>query len=137
MFSEEHRRCDVRNASKAKHFLESLHLHQKVSRGQKQFLASFLFGVTSRGTLFGTSQSFTLNVGINDGLNDGLTNAATRVDTQLLKLLRQNPTITIAQAARELGLSTRQAERIVSRLKSEGKLVRVGAKRNGRWEITQ
>ena len=54
---------------------------------------------------------------------------------QLLLLVGENPSITVKQMASELVISTRQAERIVSSLKQEGKLVRIGANRNGRWEV--
>ena len=75
------------------------------------------------------------DVGINDGINVGITNAAEAMREQLLLLVGENPSITVKQMASELVISTRQAERIVSSLKQEGKLVRIGANRNGRWEV--
>lgn len=75
------------------------------------------------------------DVGINDGINVGITNAAEAMREQLLLLVSENPSITVKQMAAELGISTRQAERIVLSLKQEGKLVRIGANRNGRWEV--
>ena len=75
------------------------------------------------------------DVGINDGINVGITNAAEAMREQLLLLVSENPNITVKQMAAELGISTRQAERIVSSLKQKGKLVRIGANRNGRWEV--
>ncbi|ACU94041.1 uncharacterized conserved protein [Cryptobacterium curtum DSM 15641] len=75
------------------------------------------------------------DVGINDGINVGITNAAEAMREQLLLLVSGNPSITVKQMAAELGISTRQTERIVSSLKQEGKLVRIGANRNGRWEV--
>lgn len=75
------------------------------------------------------------NVGINDGINVGITNEAEAMREQLLSLVHDNPSMTVKQMASELDISTRQAERIVSSLKQEGKLVRIGANRNGRWEV--
>lgn len=75
------------------------------------------------------------DVGINDGINVGITNEAEAMRERLLSLVRDNPNMTVKQMASELGISTRQAERIVSSLKQEGKLVRIGANRNGRWEV--
>ena len=76
--------------------------------------------------------------GINDGINDGITDnnssKSEEMREQLLSLVRTSPTITIAQMADELGVGKRQAERLVASLKAEGRLVRLGAKRNGRWE---
>lgn len=73
--------------------------------------------------------------GINDGINDGIKNEAEATRKQLLSLVHKNPSMTVKQMASELGISIRQAERIVSGLKQDGKLVRIGAKRNGRWEV--
>ena len=75
------------------------------------------------------------DVGINVGINVGITNESVAMREQLLLLVSGNPSITVKQMAPELGISTRQAERIVSSLKQEGKLVRIGANRNGRWEV--
>lgn len=75
------------------------------------------------------------NVGINDGINVGITNEAVRNQERLLGLVRENPTITMAQMADELKISKRQIERLVADLKERGKLARIGARRNGRWEV--
>lgn len=75
------------------------------------------------------------DVGINVGENVGITNEMVRNKERLLDLVRKNPTITMAQMADELEMSRRQVERWVADLKGQGKLVRVGARRNGRWEV--
>ncbi|MBY4798227.1 Fic family protein [Collinsella sp. AGMB00827] len=74
-------------------------------------------------------------VGISDGINVGIKNDAAAMHERLLLLVHENPSITVKQMASELGISTRQAERIVSSLKRDGKLIRIGANRNGRWEV--
>ncbi len=80
-----------------------------------------------------------INVGINDGMNGrgnfAAANEATQTRERLLVLVGENPTMTIAQMASALGLGKRQAERLVSALENEGRLVRMGARRNGRWEV--
>lgn len=58
-----------------------------------------------------------------------------QVQEKTLALMRANPTITAAQLAERLSLSKRQAERLVATLKAEGRLVRIGANRNGHWEV--
>ena len=73
--------------------------------------------------------------GINDGINDGIKNEVENMRERLLLLVRKNPSMTVKQMASELGVSIRQAERIVSSLKQDKKLVRIGANRNGRWEV--
>lgn len=75
-----------------------------------------------------------LNVGINGGLNVGIKNETAEQQEHVLSLVRENPSITVAQMAEVLGVSKRQMERIVANLKVEGRLIRTGSKRNGRWE---
>lgn len=75
-----------------------------------------------------------INSGMNDGINDGI-HGAPRTVERLLELVRHNPAITIAQMAQDLGIGKRHAERLVADLKAEGRLVRVGARRNGHWEV--
>ena len=75
------------------------------------------------------------DVGINVGINDGTANAAIQAQGKLLTLMEANPTITAAQLAERLSLSKRQVERLIASLKAEGRLVRIGANRNGRWEV--
>lgn len=76
-----------------------------------------------------------INGGINVGINDGTANAASQVQEKLLALVKANPTITAAQLSERLLLSKRQVERLIAALKAEGRLVRIGANRNGRWEV--
>lgn len=75
------------------------------------------------------------NVGMNVGMNVGLINEAVRNKERLLDLIGKNPTITMVQMADELKMSKRQIERLVAELKEQGKLARIGARRNGRWEV--
>jgi predicted HTH transcriptional regulator len=50
-------------------------------------------------------------------------------------LLRQDPNLTAKTIAATLGLTDRQVERILSKLKKESKIVRHGASKNGYWEV--
>ena len=102
-------------------------------QGNSTRFIEFMLGMISQ-TLDGVLASGN-DVGINDGINVGITNEAEAMRERLLLLVSENPSITVKQMAAELGISTRQAERIVSSLKQEGKLVRIGANRNGRWEV--
>lgn len=64
-------------------------------------------------------------------------NEAMERHEHLISLVRENPTMTMRQMADVLGISRRQVERIVSRLKGEGRLTRKGGRRNGHWEAQQ
>lgn len=53
---------------------------------------------------------------------------------RVLMYLKDNPQSSLENAADNLGLSLGGIKKIISRLKNEGILVRVGAKKNGIWE---
>ena len=76
-------------------------------------------------------QNGLVNVGINVGINVG-TN-----EEKILALLRLDNRLTAKTLAPTLGLTDRQVERILSKLKTDSKLVRHGANKNGYWEIVE
>ena len=75
------------------------------------------------------SQNRQPDVGVNVGTNVG-TNAE-----KVLALLRQDSKLTAKTLASTLGLTDRQVERILSKLKADGKIIRHGASKNGYWEV--
>ena len=58
-------------------------------------------------------------------------------EKRLLELLQDNPKLSAAKAAEQIGLSSRQVERIIKGLKDSGKLVRHGSDRGGYWEVVR
>ena len=54
---------------------------------------------------------------------------------KILDLLKQYPDITRERLAREVGLSVRGVERNLAQLKSAGKIIRVGGRKGGHWEL--
>lgn len=56
-------------------------------------------------------------------------------DEQILALLRQDAHLTAKSLSEILNISKRQTERILARLKKEGRIERVGASKNGRWVV--
>lgn len=79
------------------------------------------------------SQNRAHDVGINDGGNVGI-NVGTNED-KVLALLKQDRKLTAKTLASTLGLTDRQVERILSKLKTNRKIVRHGASKNGYWEV--
>lgn len=65
------------------------------------------------------------HVGINVGTNE----------EKILALLRQDSRLTAKMLASTIGLTDRQVERILAKLKAAGKIVRHGASKNGYWEV--
>ena len=53
----------------------------------------------------------------------------------ILKLLQQDSELSAAKIEEKIGLSSRQIERMIKRLKEEGKIVRHGSDRGGYWEV--
>lgn len=61
-------------------------------------------------------------------------NVVTNED-KVISLLRQDNSLSANMLAKSLGITQRQAQRILSKLKGEGKLLRHGANKNGYWEV--
>ena len=76
-------------------------------------------------------QSDIANVGVNVGANVG-TN-----EEKFLLLLKQDGTLTAKVLAGTLGITQRQVERMIARIKKEGVLVSHGASKNGFWEVVE
>lgn len=55
--------------------------------------------------------------------------------SDVLEYLSRNPSATVVQLAAEIGCSKRSAERAISDLRAQGKLVREGSARSGRWVV--
>ena len=60
-----------------------------------------------------------------------------KTQDRIIVILEENPTISIAEVARRLGISSRVAERHVKNLKITGLLERTGSARGGYWKITE
>ena len=56
---------------------------------------------------------------------------------KLLLLLKQDGTLTAKILAGTLGITQRQVERMIAKLKREGSLIRHGANKNGFWEVVK
>lgn len=56
---------------------------------------------------------------------------------KILELIAQYPDITRERLAKEVGLSVRGVEKNLAQLKAEGKIVRVGGRKGGHWEVVK
>ena len=68
-----------------------------------------------------------VNVSVNVHLND--------TEKYILKLISDNPRITYNEIAKEIYMNRKTAQRNIEKLKASGLLKRVGADKNGYWEI--
>lgn len=76
---------------------------------------------------------------INSGTNV-VTNVAINVVTneeKALTLLRQNGNMSAQMLSVAIGITQRQAQRILAKLKDEGRIIRHGANKNGYWEVIE
>ncbi len=69
-----------------------------------------------------------VNVMANDRVN-------VMVNDRVIEIIRMNPAINVVEIANALQKSERQTRRIISELKKNGILKRVGADKNGHWEV--
>ncbi|MDD4515171.1 DeoR family transcriptional regulator [Massilibacteroides sp.] len=57
-------------------------------------------------------------------------------ERQIIRLIKENDYITILQLATALAVHERTIRRDISNLKNQGVLTRIGADKNGIWEVT-
>lgn len=84
---------------------------------------------THNTTIVATNAS--TNVAINVGINV-VTN-----EEKIIALLRQDGNMSANMLAVSVGVTGRQAQRILAKLKAEGKIIRHGANKNGYWEVIE
>jgi predicted HTH transcriptional regulator len=70
-----------------------------------------------------------------DGIKDGIGDGINEVQQSILTIMTGSPRITMEALAAELGINKRNTEKNVKALRDAGRIVRLGARRNGRWEV--
>lgn len=68
------------------------------------------------------------------GANDA--NMENQMDI-LIKKMIENPQITQNELASELGVSRRTVQRMIEKLVSDAKIIRVGSRRSGYWQVVK
>ena len=61
--------------------------------------------------------------------------AAAKTPARILALLQAHPSLTLAEVAREIGLTTRSVELAAAKLVKSGYLRHVGPQKGGHWEV--
>lgn len=82
-------------------------------------------------TILEAKQAATKNVGVNVGVK------LSARECELLELLCLDNTLTALRIAETYSISTRQAERILTKLKNNGLIVRVGSDKSGHWKVVK
>ncbi|HOC85109.1 MAG TPA: HTH domain-containing protein [Methanoculleus sp.] len=52
-----------------------------------------------------------------------------------MEVMQHDPTVTIAELARIIGVTNRAIKKQIEKLKQQGRLRRVGPARGGHWEV--
>ncbi len=80
-----------------------------------------------------------VSIGVKDGVNFGENFGVKLTDNQvkILELIGANPYITSPELANQIGITKRNIEINISKLKSKDLLKRVGADKGGHWEIVK
>ena len=60
---------------------------------------------------------------------------ADKSENKILDLIRMNPSVTIPEMMQKLSLSDSGIRKILRKLQQEGRVARIGANKNGHWEI--
>jgi len=92
--------------------------------------------VTVNDTVNGTvnGQDGTVNVKANDTVKENGTLNDT-LKSQIIEMIRVNPNVNAFQLIKLLNKSLRQIRRLLAKLQAEGTIRRVGADKNGHWEV--
>jgi len=85
-----------------------------------------------RNALKGISET---NSGVNVVTNVGV-NVVTN-EEKIIALLKQDGSMSANMLSISVGITQRQAQRILAKLKDEKRLIRHGANKNGYWEVIE
>ena len=61
--------------------------------------------------------------------------SSVKSSVKIIKMMKENPEITMPMIAESLRLTTRAVEKNVARLQTEGIVKRVGPDKGGHWEV--
>ena len=73
--------------------------------------------------------------GKGEGKSEAESNREAKSCEKVLAMLSAEPTLTREVIAGKIGLSLSRVEKVIRQLRNEGKLVREGSSRNGRWKV--
>ena len=76
-----------------------------------------------------------MKMGLVDGLVDKLVDGLVDVQKNMLKLMQENPQISVKTLAIEINISTTAVDKHIKALKKQGLIRRVGNTKSGHWEV--
>lgn len=107
-------------------------LHRADQAGDSTEFVEFMLGMIRNALKEISDTHSRANVAINVGINVVINN-----EEKIIALLRQDGNMSANMLSVAVGVTERQAQRILAKLKAEGKIIRHGANKNGYWEVRQ
>ena len=101
----------------------------------EKFFENLLLGKNNELKNRYTHIRYTENIEKTSVENDKNFGTKDKTSVQIIELMKENPSITLQQVAEKIGLSKRAVEMQVKKLREQGKVNRIGATKNGLWEV--
>lgn len=108
-------------------------LNASNTNGESTIFVEFMLTIIRNALADILSAQTTHDVGVNVGANVGVNGS--EPESICLNILRENPRLSAQRIADQMGMSTRQVERLLAKLKKNGRIERIGAAKNGYWRI--
>lgn len=77
------------------------------------------------------------NIAIQNGVTAKVTQKVTANQEKIMRAVKENPYITQADLAKVVGISAKSIKENMKKLQTQGRLRRIGADKNGRWEVVE
>ena len=108
-------------------------LNASNANGESAIFAEFMLTIIRNALADILSAQSAHDVGVNVGANVGVNEF--EPESICLNILREKPKLSAQKIADQMGLSARQVERLLAKLKKNGQIERIGAAKNGYWKI--
>lgn len=96
---------------------------------------AFMLSAVNAALIEGLNPSFTLSDNVSEEMSEQILSCS-EAERAVLSLLNRWPHLSAKALASELAVSARTVERYLHSLQQKGKLLRVGAKKGGHWQVT-
>lgn len=95
---------------------------------------AFMLSAVNAALIEGLNPSFSLSDNVSEEMSEKIISCS-EAERAVLNLLNIRPDLSAKALANELAVSARTVERYLQSLQQKGKLLRVGAKKGGYWQV--
>jgi len=111
-------------------WLATTDLHPSVASA----FVAFMLSTVNAALIEGLNPSFSLSDNVSEEMSEKIISCS-EAERAVLNLLNIRPDLSAKALADELAVSARTVERYLQSLQQKGKLLRVGAKKGGYWQV--